>query len=65
METLSKLLCSARNIETEKGDLSGQCVFCGFDTTEGHEAKLKDTFTFFNIYIPKSIYVMGTYTILY
>jgi CRISPR type IV-associated protein Csf1 len=49
METLSKLLCSARNIETEKGDLSGQCVFCGLDTIEGHEAKLKVTFTAYDL----------------
>jgi CRISPR type IV-associated protein Csf1 len=47
--TLSKLLCSARTIETEPGCFSGECILCGLETDKGHKAELKDTFTAYDL----------------
>lgn len=47
--TLSKLLCTARHVETEKGTLLGSCIFCGLETSRGHKAELKDTFTAYDL----------------
>jgi len=49
MNTLSRLICSARHIEPEQGTLTGSCIFCGLETNTGHKAKLKDTFTAYDL----------------
>lgn len=49
MTTLSKLLCSARNIEPDQGTLTGSCILCGRETAYGHKAELKDTFTAYDL----------------
>lgn len=49
MNTLSKLLCSARNITPDQGDLTGSCILCGLETVHGHKAELKDTFTAYDL----------------
>lgn len=45
MKLLSELICSARNISPPKGELSGQCIFCGRYSEEGHPAKMSPEFT--------------------
>jgi len=49
MNTLSLLLCSARNITPDQGAFAGSCIFCGLDTKHGHKAELKDTFTAYDL----------------
>lgn len=49
MNTLSHIICSARHIEPEQGTLTGSCIFCGLETSTGHKAKLKDTFTAYDL----------------
>lgn len=49
MDTLSKLLCSARYIDLEQGTLAGSCILCGLETSHGHKAELKDTFTAYDL----------------
>ena len=49
MITLSKLLCSSRNITPEQGNLTGSCILCGLETAHGHKAELKDTFTAYDL----------------
>ncbi len=49
MTTLSRLLCSSRNITPDQGNISGSCIFCGLETEKGHKAELKDTFTAYDL----------------
>jgi CRISPR type IV-associated protein Csf1 len=49
MTTLSTLLCSARNIDPERGTHTGPCIFCGLETAAGHKAELKETFTAYDL----------------
>lgn len=41
---LSELVCMARKIEPVKGNLPGQCVFCGNETLHGHAPAFGDAF---------------------
>ena len=45
MTSLSELVLTARRILAEKGDISGNCIFCGEHTDVGHQANLKTNFT--------------------
>ena len=49
MNTLSKLLCSSRSITPEPGTITGICILCSIETEQGHKAKLKDTFTAYDL----------------
>lgn len=42
---LSKMICEAREITPQKGTLHGICVYCGDNTTHGHEFKPTGQFT--------------------
>jgi len=43
--TLSELICNARDINPDVGDILGNCIFCGRYTYAGFPAKLKENFT--------------------
>jgi len=45
MNTLSELICSAKQIKTIPGNLTGKCAFCGKSNNQMNPLKLKDTFT--------------------
>lgn len=45
MITLPRMICSARQIETEHGSATGICILCGQYTETGHPPKLLDSFT--------------------
>jgi len=45
MKYLSQLICNARGIVPNLGNLSGRCIFCGVYTETGYPAKLKTNFT--------------------
>ena len=51
MTTLSKLLCSARNIEPDQGTLSGSCILCGRETLEAETDGIIDKYGY--LYIGK------------
>lgn len=41
---LSELVAKARNIVPSMGDLTGECAFCGIETTHGHKPAFGDSF---------------------
>jgi hypothetical protein len=44
-KTLSEVICIARRISHENGNIMGNCIFCGQYTDQGYYAKLKANFT--------------------
>lgn len=49
MITLSRMICSARQIEPELGTIHGTCVYCGDETEHGHAFEPTGQFTTYQL----------------